>query len=147
VAAPKGGDTASMYRGDAEADVLSVVREVRAAYKVDASRIYAMGHSMGGFGSWSIAINHPALFAALGPIAGGGNPDRAASIKHIPQFVVHGDADPTVPVSQSRAMVEAGRKAGAVVEYVEVKGGNHGNIVVPNIAPMFDFFAKQRRAD
>jgi dipeptidyl aminopeptidase/acylaminoacyl peptidase len=85
------------------------------------------------------------MFAALGPISGGGNPAGMAKLKDIPQYVVHGDADPTVPVTQSRTMVEAGKKAGANIVYVEVPGGNHTSIAVPNIGPMFDFFAKQAR--
>jgi len=145
VAAPKGRAPTSMYRGTAEQDVLDVLAEVRRDYNVDARRIYLMGHSMGGYGTWSIAMNHPGVFAALGPIAGGGNPSGMEKIKHIPQFIVHGDHDPTVNVSQSRIMVEAGRKAGATIEYVEVKGGGHGNIVVPNLGPMLDFFAKQSK--
>lgn len=145
VVAPKGRGPASMYRGDAERDVLDVIAEVRRTYSIDPDRIYVMGHSMGGFGSWSIAMNHPKLFAALAPFAGGGNPARMAAIRHIPQFVVHGDQDRTVPVSQSRNMVEAARKAGATVEYIEVAGGNHIDIVVPYIPAMFDFFAKHKR--
>jgi predicted esterase len=146
VAAPKGRGPASMYRGDAEKDVLDVIAEVRRDYRIDGGRIYVMGHSMGGFGSWSIAANHPDLFAAIAPFAGGGNPSRAPLIKHIPQFVVHGDNDRTVPVAQSRNMVEAARKAGAVIEYIEVPGGNHIDIVIPNLPAMFDFFAKQSRS-
>ncbi|MBL8179666.1 MAG: prolyl oligopeptidase family serine peptidase [Bryobacterales bacterium] len=145
VAAPKGRAPTSMYRGTAEKDVLDVLVEVRRDYNVDGKRIYLMGHSMGGFGTWSIAMNHPELFAALGPIAGGGNAGGMEKIKHIPQFVVHGDNDPTVNVEQSRAMVEAGRKAGAAMKYVEVKGGGHGNIVVPNLGPMLDYFEKQSK--
>jgi hypothetical protein len=68
-----------------------------------------------------------------------------AKIAHIPQYVVHGDADKTVAVSQSRAMVEAGRKAGAQIVYVEVPGAGHNDVVAPAIAPMFDFFAGQGR--
>ena len=145
VAAPKGRATTSMYRGAAEKDVLDVLAEVRRDYNIDARRIYLMGHSMGGYGTWSVAMNHPEIFAALGPIAGGGNPTGMDKIKHIPQFIVHGDNDPTVNVSQSRMMVEAGRKAGATMEYIEVKGGGHGNIVVPNLGPMLDFFSKQSK--
>lgn len=145
VAAPKGRATTSMYRGTAEKDVLDVLAEVRRDYNVDPRRIYLMGHSMGGYGTWSVAMNHPDLFAALGPIAGGGNPSGMEKIKHIPQFIVHGDNDPTVNVSQSRSMVEAGRKAGATIEYIEVKGGGHGNVVIPNLGPMLDFFSKQSK--
>jgi dipeptidyl aminopeptidase/acylaminoacyl peptidase len=66
-------------------------------------------------------------------------------IKHIAQYVVHGSADKTVPVAASRAMVEAARKLGATVMYVEVPGGGHGDVVAPEFAHMLDFFARQRR--
>jgi len=85
------------------------------------------------------------VFAALGPISGGGNPAGMEKLKAVPQYVVHGDADPTVPVTQSRIMVEAGKKAGANIVYVEVPGGNHGSVAAPQIGPMFDFFAKQAK--
>lgn len=84
-----------------------MLAEVRRDYNVDGKRMYLMGHSMGGYGTWSIAMNHPGLFAALGPIAGGGNPGGVEKIKHIPHFVVHGDKDPTVAVTQSRTMVDS----------------------------------------
>jgi pimeloyl-ACP methyl ester carboxylesterase len=142
---PKGRDSASMYRGTAETDVLDVLADVRRQFAVDGQRIYLMGHSMGGYGTWSIAMNHPEIFAALGPVAGGGNAAGMAKIAHIPQFVVHGDNDKTVPVGQSRNMVAAARKAQVDVEYVEVAGGSHSDIVVPNITPMFEFFAKKAR--
>lgn len=143
--APKGRGPASMYRGDAERDVMDVLAVVMREYQVDKDRIYLMGHSMGGYGTWSIAANFPDRFAALGPIAGGGNPTSMEKIKHIPHFVVHGDNDKTVPVTQSRGMVEAGKKLGMNIVYVEVPGGNHTAIAAPNFPAMFDFFAKQAR--
>jgi predicted esterase len=143
---PKGRDTASMYRGSAEQDVMDVLAEVRRDYKIDANRIYLMGHSMGGYGTWSIAMAHPDVFAALGPISGGGNPAGMAAIARIPEYVVHGDADPTVPVTQSRTMVEAGKKAGADIVYVEVPGGNHMTVVAPQFGPLLDFLAKQKKS-
>ena len=102
-----------------------------------------MGHSMGGYGTWSIAIGHPEMFAALGPISGGGDVNGMVKIKNIPQYVTHGDTDPTVNVSMSRAMVEAGKKAGAPITYVEVPGGTHISVAQPAFAPMMEFFAKQ----
>lgn len=145
VVAPKGRGPASMYRGTAEKDVLDVVAEVERDYNVDKSRLYLMGHSMGGYGTWSIAIAHPDMFAALGPIAGGGDPAAMVRIKDIPHYVIHGDNDLTVNVSNSRAMVEAGRKVGAPITYVEVPGGSHVGVAQPALAPMLEFFAKQVR--
>jgi predicted esterase len=145
VVCPKGRDSASMYRGTAEQDVLDTMADVQHTYRVDASRIYLMGHSMGAYGTWSIAMAHPDLFAALGPISGGGSPAGMVQIRHIPAYVVHGDDDRTVPVTQSRTMAEAGKKAGANIVYVEVPGGSHSNVAAPAFAGMLDFFAKQRK--
>jgi predicted esterase len=143
---PKGRDTASMYRGSAEQDVMDVLAEVQRDYKIDPRRIYLMGHSMGGYGTWSVAMAHPDVFAALGPISGGGNPAGMVKLARVPEYVVHGDADPTVPVTQSRTMVEAGKKAGAQIVYVEIPGGNHTNVVAPQFEPMLEFFAKQKKS-
>jgi dipeptidyl aminopeptidase/acylaminoacyl peptidase len=68
-----------------------------------------------------------------------------AKIAHVPQYVVHGGDDRTVAVSQSRTMVEAGKKAGANIVYVEIPGGSHTSVAAPQFGPMFDFFAKQRK--
>jgi poly(3-hydroxybutyrate) depolymerase len=146
VVCPKGRDSASMYRGSAEQDVLDVMADVRRSYRVDAARIYLMGHSMGAYGTWSLAMDHPDIFAALGPISGGGMASGMVKIRHIPQYVVHGDDDRTVPVSQSRTMVEAGKKAGAEIVYVEVPGGSHTSVAAPAFAAMLDFFARQQKA-
>jgi len=146
VVCPKGRDSASMYRGTAEQDVLDVLADVRRTYRVDAARIYLMGHSMGAYGTWSIAMDHPEIFAALGPISGGGMPGSMVKLRQIPQYVVHGDDDRTVPVSQSRNMVEAGKKAGAEIVYVEVPGGSHTSVAAPAFAAMLDFFARQQKA-
>jgi predicted peptidase len=147
VACPKGRESASMYRGSAEQDVLDVMAQVERDYKVDPKRVYIMGHSMGGYGTWSMAIAHPDLFAALGPISGGGDVNGMVKIKNIPEYVVHGNDDHTVNVSQSRNMVAAGKKVGAPITYVEVPGGSHVSVAEPNFAPMLEFFAKQQRSD
>jgi predicted esterase len=145
VACPKGREPASMYRGSAEQDVMDVIAEVRRVYNIDNDRVYMTGHSMGGYGTWSVAMNHPEVFAALAPVAGGGLPAGQSKIAHIPQLVVHGDDDKTVPVGSSRVMVEAARKLGIEVKYIEVPRGNHVDIVVPTFKDVFDWFDAHKR--
>lgn len=146
VACPKGRKPASMYIGDAEKDVMDVLAEVRRAYNVDADRIYLTGHSMGGYGTWSVAMDHPDVFAALAPISGGANnPASMSKIAHIPQLIVHGDTDPTVPVERSRVMVAEGKKLGTEIKYIEVPGGDHLNVVTPNFPAVFEWFDSHKR--
>jgi predicted esterase len=141
------GDIASRRRAEySEKDVLEVLALMRAQYNVDPSRIYLIGHSMGAIGTWALAAKYPETWAALAPFAGIGSPLAAERIKAIPQFVVHGDADATVNVNGSRLMVAALKKAGAPVIYVEVPGGGHNDVVVPNLPKAFEFLAGQRRA-
>jgi len=130
-----------------ETDVLEVLARTRSQYAIDSQRIYLMGHSMGAIGTWRLAARHPDIWAGLGPIAGFGDPSTAASISHIPQIVVHGDDDRTVPVMGSRVMVEALRKLEAEVTYIEVPGGGHSDIAPPNMARIFEFFNAHRRSD
>jgi predicted esterase len=146
VACPKGRKPASMYIGDAEKDVMDVLAEMRRDYNIDPDRIYLTGHSMGGYGTWSVAVNHPEVFAALAPVSGGANnPAAMSKIAHIPQLVVHGDTDPTVPVERSRVMVAAGKKLGAEIKYIEVPGGDHGSVVAPTFKDVFEWFDTHRR--
>jgi dipeptidyl aminopeptidase/acylaminoacyl peptidase len=93
------------------------VDRVVSGYRVDESRLYLAGSSMGGYGTWKLAGEWPNRFAAIAPICGGGDPKQAESIKHVPVWVFHGGEDRTVPIEQSRAMVEALRKLGAEVRF------------------------------
>jgi poly(3-hydroxybutyrate) depolymerase len=128
-----------------EQDVLEVVRLMRAHYNVDQSRIYLIGHSMGAIGTWYLGAKYPDLWAALGPFAGSWNPESVASMKGLPQIVVHGDADPTVGVSGSRGMVAEMKRLGVEVVYIEVPGGNHSDVVAPNLPKVFEFLAAHRK--
>ena len=74
---------------------MEVLSRVRKDYRINESRIYLMGHSMGAIGTWAIAAKYPDIWAALAPFSGLGNPATIERMKHIPQIVVHGDADAT----------------------------------------------------
>lgn len=141
-----GGDAAARRRVEySEKDVMEVLRLMKATYKVDESRIYLIGHSMGAIGTWALGAKYPDIWAALVPFSGTGSPALAERMKAIPQLVVHGDNDNTVNVRGSRTMVAALKKAGAEVTYLEIPGGSHTDMVVPNLPKAFEFLAAQRR--
>ena len=118
---------------------------MRRQYNVDVNRIYLLGHSMGAIGTWKLAAKYPDVWAAIAAFSGQGTPSTALPMKGIPNFVVHGDADPTVNVRGSRAMVEAMKALGMDVTYLEVPGGNHSAVVEPNLAAAVEFFGARRR--
>jgi len=128
-----------------EQDVMQVLQRVRKQYKIDDNRIYLMGHSMGGIGSWKIAPKFPDIWAAIAPIAGSGAPDTLDKVRHIPHIIVHGDADPTVPVTGSRNMVAKLKELGTEHNYIEVPGGLHSDVVAPNLAAIVEFFNTHRK--
>lgn len=139
-------DMASRRRGEhSEKDVLEVLRLMRAAYNVDESRIYLMGHSMGAIGTWALGSKYPQTWAALVAFSGVGAASLADNMKTLPQFVVHGDNDNTVNVSGSRNMVAALNKLNAKVTYLEVPGGSHTDVVVPNLPQAFEFMAAHKK--
>lgn len=107
--------------------VLRILEKTLAEEAVDPNRIYLTGLSMGGYGTWDLAVRKPNLFAAIGPICGGADNSGLATLTALPIWVTHGDADPVVPVQRSRTAVEALQKAGARPVYVELSGVSHNS--------------------
>jgi predicted peptidase len=106
---------------------LAMLDEVMKEYKIDAKRQYLTGLSMGGMGTWSIAMAHPDRFAAIVPICGRGDTSKAEKIKDLPIWCFHGDADTSVKVEGSRDMIEAIKKAGGKPKYTEYPGVGHNS--------------------
>ena len=99
-------------------DVIALIDEVAEKYNVDKSKISLCGISMGGFGTWEIALQVPEKFAAIAPICGGGMGWRAWYLRNTPIRVYHGKLDDLVPLCMSETMVEAVRSHGGNVEFV-----------------------------
>jgi predicted peptidase len=89
-----------------------LVAMIQAADFADPDRIYLMGASMGGYGTWQLAISMPEAFAAIVPICGGGMYWDAGRLKKVPVWAFHGDSDPTVFPEESVKMVNAVNKRG-----------------------------------
>jgi len=101
-------------------------------FDVNTKRIYLIGVSMGGYGVWHFASEHPGKFAALVSICGGSslrNGDRFSSIAQkvgkTPAWLFHGADDRVVPVTESRQIVEALKANEGNVKYSEYAGVGH----------------------
>jgi len=132
---------------DMEALALAALDESIKNFHGDRERLYLTGLSMGGFGTWDLAAKYPSRFVAYVVICGGINPlpefpgiavtlakehkvaDPYAETAHlvgkVPVWIFHGDADPTVPVEESRKMKAALEAAHATVRYTEYAGVGH----------------------
>lgn len=60
---------------------------------VDADKVYILGGSMGGTGTWNMLSNHPDFFAAAMPVAGNPTGLNAEAVSKTPLFTVMGTAD------------------------------------------------------
>ena len=82
------------------ADVMANLDHVLAKYKGDPKRVYLTGISLGGFGTWYLASQHPDRFAAIAPVVGYGLPSQAAPIAaaKLPLWVIAGGRDNGVKV-------------------------------------------------
>ncbi|HVS34479.1 MAG TPA: prolyl oligopeptidase family serine peptidase [Gemmataceae bacterium] len=125
---------------------LAVLDAVEKEFKIDEKRVYLTGLSMGGFGTWSLAQKNPERWAAIVPVCGGGDPNQAKVIKDIPCWIFHGDADKSVPVDRSRAMVEALKAAGGQPKYTEYAGVGHNSWEMAyNTPDLYEWLLQQHK--
>lgn len=119
-----------------------------------AKALLLTGHSMGGHGTWNIAAHYANTFDAIAPCAGwvsffsyaggvkwpetdavGSILNRASSpsdtlllkanFSNLPIFMVHGDADDNVPVTEARTMLSALTGISPEVKLYEEPGAGH----------------------
>jgi len=125
------------YHGPGARDVLDVLEIVRGEYAVDEERIALTGLSMGGNGTWELALRNPGIFSAIAPVCPPADMNLsefytnvlsplaekfpfvkqvyncnqivnwAQNAKAFPVHIYHGNDDPVVPVEHSHRMVKA----------------------------------------
>jgi hypothetical protein len=96
------------YRGIAETDIWEGMAVVKSLVRVNASRQYLCGHSMGGYGAWHIAHGSADAWAALGIHAGALWYDAreldasvAATLRDVPTYFVVGTSDGLLSANQT----------------------------------------------
>jgi predicted peptidase len=105
--------------------VLDLMQALQQEYKIDEDRIYVMGLSMGGFGTFDLLQKRPGLFAAGIPICGGADNQRFTGLVDIPLWIFHGADDDVVPVALSQEVANFLKAEGGNVKYTEYEGVKH----------------------
>lgn len=115
--------------------------------QVDPDRVYLTGFSMGGGGTWRTAAAFPTRYAAIVPIAGGGDGRDAARLINMPIWAFHGEADDVVNVSQSKNMVKAVTDAGGHPQLTLYPNVGHWSWGIAYADPdLYTWLFQQRRA-
>lgn len=125
--------------------VMAIQDSLLATGKVDPSRIYVMGLSMGGFGTFDLLSRRPGEFAAAIPICGGGHPEHAElQGRKTAIWITHGADDHIVLPEFSRRSYKELKKTGADVRYTEFPDTKHNawspTFAIPGI---FDWLFEQ----
>jgi poly(3-hydroxybutyrate) depolymerase len=140
-----GGNAPANAHELSEKDVMNVLDIIRKEFNVDESRIYLMGHSMGGAGAFNLGAKYPDIWAAIGAMAPAAftiQPTIFENAKNLPVIVIQGDADTLVPATNTRRWVEKFKELEMTYKYNEVAGGDHGSVMTSGMPDIFAFFAE-----
>mgnify|MGYP002578768856 CR=1 FL=1 len=98
--------TDKTWDGELKAVLKSLIDSYTAKNEVDRQRIYILGGSMGGTGTWSILSAYPNIFAAAMPVAG--NPSRcdAGNVATTPVLTVMGTMDKIMSIETVKSFAE-----------------------------------------
>ncbi len=104
--------------------------EITSKYRIDNNRVYLTGVSLGGSGTWYLAIKYPEKFAAIAPMCGFTSHikyiyDNAQNLADIPIWAFHGETDLTVPVEETDRMIEKLKNKNNKIKYTRMPGVGH----------------------
>ncbi|MFA6543624.1 MAG: prolyl oligopeptidase family serine peptidase [Limisphaerales bacterium] len=135
--------------------ILGLLDGVQAGHKVDKSRVYLTGLSMGGYGSWALLAKAPERFAAVAPICGGGDtidfllpgPGKAPALKATPVWAFHGAKDSVVLPAESERLVALLKKLGVKdVQLTVYPEANHDSWTATyNNPKLYEWFLAHER--
>jgi len=130
-----------------ELDAMTLLKSMRQRYTVDPDRIYLMGHSMGGAGTYHLGAKYNDIWAGIAPISAAGGIADAAEAERYRSFatlLMHGEKDSIVSVNGSRHAAQLLQSAGAQHLYLEFPGKDHEFWIrrgAENMEKVFLFFA------
>lgn len=129
-----------------EIDAMRVLAMMRERYNVDPERIYLMGHSMGGAGTYHLGGTYNDVWAAVAPLAGAGgirDEETAMRFRSLPTLLMHGELDSIVRPVDSRRSALWLQRVGAPHLYLEFPGEDHEFWIrrgAENLEKVFLFF-------
>ena len=108
---------------DIQLTTLEILDAIEAEYNIDLDRVYVVGLSMGGHGTWDLISRLPGRFAAGVPMSGESFASQADDILHVPIWAFSGEQDPAtlVPPWETRRIIQAMEDLGRKVIYTHCR--------------------------
>lgn len=106
---------------------LEILEKAMRDYRVDRQRVHITGNSMGAYGALLMAAREPGLFASCVPVCGGIDYVDSIRLRDVPIWAFHGDADPIIPVEESKRLVELVKKVGGNARLTLYPGVGHNS--------------------
>lgn len=108
----------------------ALINEVCARYQLDDARVALTGHSMGGTGTWAVALSMPDRFSCIVPMSGSIKLSREnlQTLSHLPIWAFVGEADTIVDPTSTLRFVEALQKAGANAQVTVLPQTDHFSV-------------------
>ena len=130
------------------ADAISALLDrALADYRIDTTRVYLTGLSMGAYGAYELAIAEPSRFAALLTVSGAGNPVEVCRLRELPVWIVHGAKDDVIPISWGREMARRLENCkGDVRLTIDPDSGHDAWTKVYEDPATYEWFLAHRRA-
>jgi poly(3-hydroxybutyrate) depolymerase len=99
------------------AQLEAFIEDLRTRYRIDRTRVYLTGLSMGGFGVYDLAQRQPSRYAAIAPMSAAPQVDAANSaaapkLRDLPIRAYHGANDPLYSVNALQSYLDLIRAAG-----------------------------------
>jgi predicted peptidase len=111
-------------------EIYELIQSISTTYNVDKSRIYLTGLSMGGWGTWKLATEHPELFAAVAPVCGVTDVNiykNVEVLKNTPVHIFHGALDDVVSPNMSIDIYQKLKKANPNCSLTIFPNDNHNS--------------------
>lgn len=113
------------YWGCYTESLLKFIDYICEVYPIDLSMVYLTGLSMGGTGTFMLAMANPEKFTAIAPICGSGICWNVKPLLNLPVMMYHGDCDSLVSIDESMHMLTAINKVGGNAKLVILNGVGH----------------------
>jgi predicted peptidase len=129
------------------ADALRALLDlVDAEYRIDSTRVYLTGLSLGAYGAYELAISAPDRFAALLAISGAGNPVEICRLSKLPTWIVHGAKDDVIPVEWGMTMARRLERCGGDVRFtLDANAGHDAWTRIYADSTTYDWFLAHKR--